>query len=491
MSNSPLPNTPPQGNEDEEDGGSDIPNPTPPPSRYLQVKRSDRSAFLLGPVIPKEKRKILSNKELVNLHENATKPLPNKFSLPDAHNTEEIFTRTYNISNNIRDLRKRLIDYDMLDVFFLLSPMDVNSITNEVIGPTLFTDFRGQPTTVDLLSKYASTPLLDVQRHTEFLHFYGQDYDHQNLSWSQALLSNSCDETLKSKVNERMSSQLDTYEGGPTFLWHVLQLIVSTSETASKALLDRLENIKIHEIEGENILTITSLLTGAIDRLTIVNKLPPDLIDKLLTIFQTSSVKEFNSIFAAMKLHQTCKIRSYTSKEIIQLADTWYTELWEKKHWIGAGSDHSVFVTCWNCHKDGHISTECPDKPASTSNKFNKKYNRNDPIFTTAPTDGSKVKHINGKRHYWCHHCGRWTTNHGTSKHRGKKKNQRNPTKTPEKDAPFTKHEAHVASSTASPPSDAPIDYAETQSQSQDISSVTNPQSAPQSSAYVSSMRKW
>jgi len=80
MSNSPLPNTPPPGNEDEEDGGSDIQYRTPPHSRYLQVKRSDRSAFLLGPVIPKEKRKILSNKELVNLHENATKPLTNKFS---------------------------------------------------------------------------------------------------------------------------------------------------------------------------------------------------------------------------------------------------------------------------------------------------------------------------------------------------------------------------------------------------------------------------
>jgi hypothetical protein len=74
----------------------------------------------------------------------------------------------------------------------------------------------------------------------------------------------------------------------------MLQQLVSNSEEAARSLQLRLEHLSIGEIDGENVDKAVSQIRGAIDRLTQIKKLPEDLTRKLLMIFQTTSVPEFN-----------------------------------------------------------------------------------------------------------------------------------------------------------------------------------------------------
>jgi len=52
--------------------------------------------------------------------------------------------------------------------------------------------------------------------------------------------------------------------------------------------------------QGENVACAVSLLCGAITRLTIVDKIPANILPKLIAIFCTTSVDKYNSVFQTM-----------------------------------------------------------------------------------------------------------------------------------------------------------------------------------------------
>jgi hypothetical protein len=64
--------------------------------------------------------------------------------------------------------------------------------------------------------------------------------------------------------------------------------------------VERVEKYNIGNIQGEEVTKVTSQVASAINRLKQIGKLPPDMTTTLLTIMQTSSVDEFNKVFAAI-----------------------------------------------------------------------------------------------------------------------------------------------------------------------------------------------
>ena len=196
----------------------------------------------------------------------------------------------------------------MIDYFMMLNPTDITA-QGGIIGLSLQSSVSA-PATIDLIANYATVDENQVICHVNFLRLYGQKYDLQNIDWSAKLLTSSCDSNLADKVLEKLTKYPISKTGEPLYLWLILNLIISTSEKASKALLDRLENIKIHAINSENILKIISLLQGALDRLKVINKTQVDVIDKVLDIFHTSSVKDFNTAFKTLKLNVCLNISS-------------------------------------------------------------------------------------------------------------------------------------------------------------------------------------
>ena len=406
-------------------------------SRYNTVSRSEDEMLHITPIVAKEQRVSLDNKALQHLRLLATTAPPNTiFILPDPKADDEILTRTQTIANLLDNLRRHLQKFDMLDCFRLVVPTQLDHQGN-VIGPHLYLDPHNNIVTIDLIKNYANLDEPQVVTSVTYLRKYGRDFDIENVDWFQELMINVCDPILSSKINERLTGYSIKNQGGPLFLYLMLQLIISTSEVASKALITRLDNLKIYQIEGENVLNVVSLVRKALERLELVHQVPENILDRLLDIFQTSSVKDFNSLFAAMKMQKTIDERFYvnrfTPEIIFETAQIAYTNFHESNKWVGFAQDQATFFTCHRCGKEGHFAAKCPQNTKTTkqsnknqpTNTENKTYPRDDPIWTTPPKDGCRSKMINGKLRYWCHHHG-WNQKHGTVDCKGPKKGARN-----------------------------------------------------------------
>jgi len=89
-----------------------------------------------------------------------------------------------------------------------------------------------------------------------------------------------------------------------------------------------------------------SHLHGAITRLTVVNQVPHDLSDKLLEVFATSSVSEFNEIFLQMARAKKYSSVKFEVKKILEVAEDAYFELLTQDDWNKAKStSNSVFIS--------------------------------------------------------------------------------------------------------------------------------------------------
>jgi hypothetical protein len=121
---------------------------------------------------------------------------------------------------------------------------------------------------------------------------------------------------------------------------------------------------------------VTSQIASAINCLKHIGKLPQDMTTTLLTIMQTSSVSEFNKVFAAIEVQNTLddlnqsssmyvKSFNYTAYEVFAVAEAHYLNLFEKGQWMGEtthGQDSTFSAHNWlnaklqkcrNCGKPG------------------------------------------------------------------------------------------------------------------------------------------
>ena len=59
--------------------------------------------------------------------------------------------------------------------------------------------------------------------------------------------------------------EIDTiYYGGPLFFYLMMKIIIRTTNKATRKLIERIRNLDISKIRGENILQVTSLICGAV-----------------------------------------------------------------------------------------------------------------------------------------------------------------------------------------------------------------------------------
>ena len=105
-----------------------------------------------------------------------------------------------------------------------------------------------------------------------------------------------------------------------------------------------------------------SHLHGAITRLTVVNQVPHDLSDKLLEVFATSSVSEFNEIFLQMARAKKYSSVKFEVKKILEVAeDAYFKFLTQDARNKAKTISNSVFIsrntqdiTCYTCEVEGH-----------------------------------------------------------------------------------------------------------------------------------------
>jgi hypothetical protein len=118
---------------------------------------------------------------------------------------------------------------------------------------------------------------------------------------------------------------------------------------------------------------VTSQIASVINRRTHIGKLPHDMSTTFLTFMQTSSVSEFNRVFAAIEVHKTLDDRNqslsmyvksfaYTADDILSIVEKQYLKLFENGQWTGAttrGKESTFPAQQWSnaklqkCHNYG------------------------------------------------------------------------------------------------------------------------------------------
>ena len=121
----------------------------------------------------------------------------------------------------------------------------------------------------------------------------------------------------------------------------------------------RVTDMTIKEFEGENVSAAVSQLRTSIFRLSLLNKLPVDIVKRLLLIFQTSSVSEFNDLFKMIALQRRGN-RGHSfhdSNDLLTLASETYRELLENGSWNNVNGTH--LNVCFRYNQGGNIAKDC------------------------------------------------------------------------------------------------------------------------------------
>ena len=114
-------------------------------------------------------------------------------------------------------------------------------------------------------------------------------------------MKGSCDDSLKKKVMEYLFDVPSIEKGGPLFFKVMMTIISSNTEEAICTLTKKVSTFKITSIQGKNINAAVSQLRGAYRCLMSAEKLPHDITDCLINVFQNTSVEEFNYTLNTMK----------------------------------------------------------------------------------------------------------------------------------------------------------------------------------------------
>ena len=253
----------------------------------------------------------------------------------------------------------------------------------------------------------------------------------EDMEWSHILLMNSMDEGLHEAVHATIEEEYQvSQQGGPLTFAVMIDKVINLSEGAIEAMVKHLKEYDIKKCVGEDVEKVCRRFKYALKRLENNGSLSKDIISGLFKTFQTSSVEDFNSMFALWK--RTIELEGkpkphYT--EILSKASTWYRNLKIAGDWnvqdvrtsdaaFVAGPSNEV--VCYECGQKGHKRPNCPA------------FKQKKVALTTGPTSRDQPisrnplryeKTIGGKLLKWCGLCGgrrgtgKWNDTHFTDEH--------------------------------------------------------------------------
>jgi hypothetical protein len=190
------------------------------------------------------------------------------------------------------------------------------------------------------------------------------------------------------------------HQGGPLMVFLILTRIQNKSEAALQTILKKAENLKIRDLPAENVHRAVSLLRATYQALKSAstedrNYIPTEFNQSLLKVFQTSTVRKFNGVFAKLESDILQKadlddaLPAWPATEsILSMAvcsyerilnddkGGWNVSSQQQKKALAASTDTkrrsgTIDPECWNCLSKEHNVNDC------TQQKDNKRIHAN------------------------------------------------------------------------------------------------------------------
>jgi hypothetical protein len=376
---------------------------SPQKSRFSVAPRDKATLASLGGTISRSDREILDVKERSKLYTVATGGLATKFQLvDDAFNadSDNFLNVNHDFFIQVQHLKETLQNYCMDDVFEVISKFHPDGTPDDSDPASL----------IAFLSNYLAIDNEEVVKKSNHAYlYYGDAIAVENLKWTQDLLLNSCSDELKEQVSNKLFAVDKEHRGGPLVFFYIVQLLVKTNEKSSRAIIKRLEAMKIPKFDGEDIEAAVALIRSSIARLRAADRLPGDIADLVFEILKTCTIFEFRQHFAILKTMGDPKIKDWDT--MLTEAAVKFHELEFANAWHPRNKKGSSFVaTGSNSHQSNGKGSVKDSKPNKT--KFVP--DRTPP----KPGEPSVRRRGDGKEEHWCadEHCLRWG-NHPTGKH--------------------------------------------------------------------------
>ncbi len=403
----------------------------------------------------KDKREALKQsnmKSYLALKKEAEAALPVKFDFykPGDFTKLDSMSEVSGVVENTRSLFRKMEEKDIVDVFTIPENMRFNVATNEWEPD----DTKGM---VDLKTEYSKVDEIQVRKGVAWMQQYGPTWYAENMLWSKNLILNSCQSTLRSKIEEGMDEYDPEEKGGPTAFYLMMSQIVSTSNEALRAQVSHLGTLKLSDFDGENVTSACTYINNMDKMLEDNNSKPKDFNDLVFAMFKHCSCEDFVKKIESIEGNMEEGLVNYTVPQYLKKIEGWYTRKIGASKWVAkstkkgqnstftAGGRDMSKIQCLNCGEFGHMMKDCPkaiDQEAVELRKKlifknrdnrrdnNKKYSgkssgssydkkKTDPKRQPPKNGEAHEKTFDGKALKWCGKCGRWT-GHSTSEHKSK-----------------------------------------------------------------------
>ena len=443
--------------------------------RSLTIKKKATARTATQAYYPKSERVNLTKKERMDLLDKIqAKQQRDLFkSITVSVNDPQKMTNTRSVAELLTENRRNLNKYDLLDVYSIVFPVAGSFDENSTAYGTLRLS-DNKPEQVDLFTHYLKLTTSEVAESSKwYSSFVDDDHIQEDLNWSLAYYEKNVESDLYSKVYTKMSSFPYDSQGGPLFLKILLDMVTTSSEGNLKALETILDSYQIKRSSpGEDIEVVVGLFTSIIETIIALrdNDLPSDAVRKLLKIFQTTSVDDFNDQFGEMeRAYVRTSIRAqltefniaatgekgllndkHSAKYVLAYAERAYRDLVQSGEWDkclqkppgksafnATGGEQPTEVSerpphgntespCFNCGSTEHLLKDCPlprDSERIARNKAKhpvfKRFQNRRPHKWRLPEAGENNKRVvDGKPYTWdpnTGRSGRWTADHTPS----------------------------------------------------------------------------
>ena len=366
----------------------------------LASSPADKDTFTVTKLWDKTARKTLDAEQLQVFVKAATGFVlsrTNKLAILSTKTDDDgILKHVHNLRSQLKVLEDHLVNYDLADVFTIVSVNNLETTGDLNASP----DGKG-PLVHNLFQDYSRLHKAEVANSNAWYHTWlapDQPYVKENLKLSFEFLQKNTDDTLWGKCLEEYEEYHPIQQGGPLMLYLILRRIQNSSEDAVEFLKKKVTTVRISKIDGENVETVVSLIKSAYYALlgastSTRSYVPDDFPCSVLRVMQTSSNAKFNATFRHEEddarryadkfggqpnwpsITQTLNQATNTYRRLLQSGD-WETPAKRQAHVADlsstSGPPRKKPFRCFNCGKDGHGVSTCPDPPDPARIKRNR-----------------------------------------------------------------------------------------------------------------------